>query len=279
MKRLSLLLLGLVLLAACDDTGTGATAAPSVRTLTGPTIAPSATFYPNPPTPLSFDDQDFGQNNPTAAALPAEAQLPPLAVGTAVVGSSSQHIQITAADGTLLDGDLYQSGDVRMPGVLMLAADRTAWGDFPAKVHDAGFTVLVVNIRQLAPASDFTVMLQSLSSGEADPARLAVMGADSGADAALLGCADDLLCDALVLLSPSGNDALLSAVSRFNPRALFLSASQDDAVSYDMAQRLQTAANGSAFFQPFTSAGHGTDMLVNRADLSDLIIQWLLQHV
>jgi hypothetical protein len=278
MKRLSLLLLALVLLVACDDTGGGATAV-SLRTLTGPTIAPSATFYPQPPTPLSFDDLDNGQNDPTAAALPAEAVLPPLAVGTPVLGSSEQHIQITAADGTALDGDLYQSGDVRMPGVLMLAEDRTAWGDFPKKIHDAGFTVLVVNIRRVAPASDFTVMLQSLSSGEADPARLAVIGADSGADTALLGCADDLLCDALVLLSPSGNEALLSAMSRFNPRPVFLSASEDDTLSFDMVQRLQTAATGNVFFQPFTSAGHGTDMLVSRADLSDLIIQWLLQHV
>ena len=90
-----------------------------------------------------------------------------------------------------------------MPGLLMLASDRTAWGDFPMKIHEAGYTVLAVNVRQDAPASDFTVMIQSLNTGEADPARLAVMGADTGADAALKGCAGDLLCDAVVLLSPS----------------------------------------------------------------------------
>jgi hypothetical protein len=196
-----------------------------------------------------------------------------------VLGSAQQHIQITTADGILLDGDFYHSGDTRMPGVLMLAADRTAWGDFPGKIHDAGFTVLAVNIRQDAPESDMTVMLQSLTTGEADPARLAVIGADSGADEALIGCSGELLCDALILLSPTNNQALLKAMPAFNPRPLFLAASQDDAASFGMVQSLQAGATGDVFLQPFTSAGHGTELLVNRPDLGDLIIQWLQQHV
>jgi len=270
-------LCGLLLMTACDDTGGASISA--TRTLTGPTIVPTEIFYPNPPTEVSFDEPDFGQSDPTAAALPADAALPPLAVGSSAPGSPQQHIQITAVDGTALDGDLYQSGQTRLPGLLMIAPDRTAWGDFPMKVYEAGYTVLAVNLRENAPASDFTVMLQSLNTGEADPARLAVMGADSGADTALFGCADDLLCDAVILLSPSGDESLLSAVTRFNPRPIFLSASQDDLSSYDMVQRLQTAATGAVFMQPFTDAGHGTDMLVNRPDLGDLIIQWLGQHL
>lgn len=282
MRRISgrlLCLCGLLVMAACDDAGSSSSAPTVLRTLTGPTIAPTEIFYPHPPTQVAFDQQDFGQSNPTAAALPADAALPPLAIGSSAPGSPQQHVQITAVDGTALDGDLYQSGQRRLPGLLMLAPDRAAWGDFPMKVYEAGYTVLVVNVRENAPDSDFTVMMQSLNTGEADPARLAVMGADTGADSALIGCAGDLLCDAVILLSPSGNDALLSAVTRYNPRPIFLSASQDDAASYDMVQRLQTAANGSAFFQPLTSAGHGSDMLVNRPDLGDLIIQWLGQHI
>ena len=267
----------LLLLAACDDPGASGVT-PTV-TLSGASIAPSEVFYPNAPTQAPVENDDFGQTDPTAAALPADAVLPPLAVGTSALGSAQQHIQITAADGTLLDGDFYQSGDTRMPGVLLLAADRTAWGDFPSKIHDAGFTVLTVNIRQDAPETDVTVMLQSLMTGEADPARLAVIGADTGADEALIGCSGELLCDALVMLSPTNNEALIKAMPAFNPRSLFLAASQDDTASFGMIQSLKASATGDVFLQPFTSSGHGTEMLVNRPDLGDLIIQWLQQHV
>ena len=161
----------------------------------------------------------------------------------------------------------------------MLASDRAAWGDFPAKLHAVGFTVLAVNVRSGAPLSDFTMMLQSLSSGAADPARLAVMGAGSGADMALLGCAGDLLCDVVMLLSPSDDQALLKAMVSYNPRPIFLSASQDDTLSFNTIQQLQSASTGGAFVQPFASAGHGTDLLVNRPDLGDLMMTWLQQKL
>lgn len=271
-----ILFLSVLALTACDDT-LFPTVTPE-RTLTGPTIAPTPVFLPQPPTEISFDENADGQSDPTAAALPADAALPPLAVGaTAAPGDPRQGIQITAEDGSPLSGDMYQSGAERLPGILMLSADRSGWGDFPAKLHAAGFTLLVMNQRPNAPASDFTVMLQSLNSGDADPARLAVIGADVGADAALTGCAGDLLCDALILLSPSSDDGLLREITAYNPRPIFLTASEDDAVSFGMAQRLQGASTGQVLFQPFSSAGHGSELLVNRPDLGDLMIQWLQQ--
>ena len=51
---------------------------------------------------------------------------------------------------------------------------------------------------------DFEAMIQALGQ-VGDPGHLAVIGAQSGADLALAGCAADTLCKALVLLTPTNH--------------------------------------------------------------------------
>jgi hypothetical protein len=262
-------------LAACDDVGQP-TATPLPPTFTGPTVAPSPTVNVVQMTNVPFDEVFVGQNDPTAAALPRDAALPPLGVGPA---GDAQQVAITAEDGAQLAGVLYQSGAVRLPGVLLLAESPQAWGDFPKQLHDAGFTVLVMGVRPEAALADFRVMMQSLSSGEADPARLGVVGAGVGANVALLGCSGEPLCDTAALLSPSNGTSLVNAMLAFNPRPLFLTASQDDADSFAAAKSLQSAARGEVLMQPFDTAGHGVALLINRPDLSNLIIQWLKRQL
>jgi hypothetical protein len=276
----SLFLLALLLLlAGCDD----AFAPPSPTaqaTLSGPSIEASPTLSIRQPTVIPYDELYSGSNDPTAAALPPDSALPPLAVGSPAPVGTGQTIQVTGMDGALLPGVLYQNREgLRLPGVLLLAPRYTDWGDFPEKLHLSGYTVLAMSMREEGALLDFTVMIQALSTGEADPASLAVIGAGAGADIALLGCAGELLCDTVVLLSPSGNPALLEAMNQYNPRPLLVSASQNDLASFTMAQQLETAATGEVLLQPFGSAGNGTQMLVNRPDLGDLLIQWLEQMI
>lgn len=281
MRRHFLLLTAVVLLAACDAQSTP-TPTPS-RLILGPTIAPSPTFFPRQPTFVPFDEYLAGQNDPTAAALPAGGALPPLAVDRTLQSDGTpepgrQSIQITAMDGAQIPGDFYVTPGQRQPGVLLLAPDRAAWGDFPARLNAAGFTVLSMTLRE-GGLLDFTVMLQALNSGDADPANLAVIGAGAGADVALLGCAGDLLCDTALLLSPTGDPALVNAMAAYNPRPILLAASQEDATAYAAIQAIQRAATGTVQFQPFTNAGSGLAMLVSRPDLGDLIIAWLRQEI
>ncbi len=278
--RLAPLLIAL-LLAACDSLLPPSPTPTVGRVISGVTIEPSATFFPRQPTYVPFDEYLAGQNDPTAAALPAGGALPPLVVGSTLqtegTPAPSKHtIQITAMDGAQLPGDFYVTPGERLPGVLLLAPDRTAWGDFPAALNAAGFAVLSMDLREGA-LLDFTVMLQALNSGDADPANLAVIGANAGADVALLGCAGDMLCDAAVLLSPSGDPALVNAMPAYNPRPILLAASEDDAAAFAAITAIQTAASGSVQFQPFTNAGSGAVMLVNRPDFADLLIAWLRQ--
>lgn len=275
-----LLLIALFLLAACDP----ALSPPTPTTsLSGPTLEASPTFVPRQPTDIPFDipyDGYYeGSNDPTAAALAPGDVLPPLNVGTPNPRDGGQTVVITAQDGTQLAGVIYQSLDgVRLPGALLLSPRFTDWGTFPQKLFNAGFTVLAMDLREEG-ILDFEVMLRALSSGEADPASLAVIGAGAGADIALLGCAGEMLCDTTILLSPSNNPSLIDALNAFTPRPIMLTASEDDPDSFGSIQKLQAAVRGEVLFQPFNSAGHGAQMLFNRPDLGDLIIEWLERQI
>ncbi|MCA0457616.1 MAG: hypothetical protein LCI00_26860 [Chloroflexi bacterium] len=264
--------------AACDTILPPPTLTPTIE-ISGPTIEASATLDLRQPTNVSFDAV-VETSNPTVAALAPDSVVPPVVVGTPPANSLGAPVIVTAQDGTLLNGTFYQQADgIRRPGVLMIGPDINAWGDLPVRIFNANFTVLVMPLRQENAQADFTVMLQALTSGDADPARLAVIGAAEGADATLIGCSSDQLCDTAILLSPSTNPIIEQAMGAFSPRPILLVASQDDAVSSPAVQVLQGLNRGEVLVQPFASAGRGTEILANRPDLIDLMVAWLQRQI
>jgi hypothetical protein len=273
-----------LILAGCEFGFTLLPTPTATHQATGPTVAPSPTlFIPTPGIDSPNTIGDIGQNDLTAASLPSRSGLPPLAVGTESP-SNVQPVQITADDGALLQGDLYQDPTraVRLPGILMLGPNRTGWGDFPARLRDGGFTVLVMEMRDpsIINQQDFAAMMQALSeTGTVNPGVIGVIGAGVGADAALLGCSADALCDTAVLLSPTNGDLLQNAMLTYNPRPLMLTASRDDTGSFDVITALGNAATGEVLTQPFDSAGRGADILRNRADFGDLVVAWFSRHL
>ena len=52
-------------------------------------------------------------------------------------------MHIILEDGIQLNGDLYQRGISRVPGILMIAPDKDSWGFLPVRLYTAGMTVLV----------------------------------------------------------------------------------------------------------------------------------------
>ncbi len=258
-------------------TGEANTPTPT-RNFSAPTMEPSPNpFAMGPPTEAPPDSSNgIGQNDPTAAALPNRdgGALPPLPVGT--MTGPRQTVRLTAEDGTLLSGMLYQQEAERQPGVLLLASDANSWSGFPQQLHEAGFTVLVMPLRTGGELDDFHVMLDSLTSGIADPSRIIVVGAAQGADVALAGCAEMAVCLGAALLSPLDAVALPGIMASFNPRPLFVTASQQDAESYAVAEALDAAATSTGkLLQPLENAGRGTAILLNRPDVGDLLIEWL----
>ncbi len=262
-----LLLLSLFVLAACDSPLPMPT---PTRALSAPTLAPSPEVLPILP---AFDPAQrggLGQSDPTAAALPAGAELPPLPVGTRALGAAFQAVQVTIASG-ILEGDLYTpSSDLRVPGVLLLAADRAAWLDFPLRLRDAGFTVLSIAYNTDDPSAFASLIQTLIRVGTVDPTRIAVAAADSAAALALNGCGADALCDAAALLHPQG--VTPDAVLRFNPRPLLIAAPAGDSAA---AEALRPAVAGDAFFLYVPGSFAGGQALALGAPGAQMI-EWLL---
>ncbi|MDX1995358.1 MAG: hypothetical protein SF029_23440 [bacterium] len=262
------------------------------RALSGPTLEPSPTTDVRPPTAVLAEDQILGgpgQNIPEAAALAPDSALPPVPMGTPGATAGSQRIQLVMADGAMLSGDLYQNISTqietttpqplpRYSGVLLLGVSLAEWGDFPARLRDAGYTVLAMEIRSGGGTADFSVMLRALSeTATVNPALLAVIGAGEGANLALQGCAVDLLCDTAILLTPTQRDVLSSAMSGYNPRSLLIAFSAQDTAAVDTARALQLVGTGDVRLEPSSAAGSGAALLFAAPDLTGTIGLWLAE--
>ncbi|MDX2161861.1 MAG: hypothetical protein SF162_11095 [bacterium] len=260
------LVCALVALAACD--GEVPTPIPT-RTLSGPTLGATEIFRPDFPTPEPFNP---GMSSATAMGLPRDSELPPLVLES---GSSVQTIQLTAGDGTLLNGDLYiNPGGERVPGVLLIAPSRAAWGDLPLRLTGRGYTVLSMDLRPGAPLGDAITMLAAMANTPGvDPARIGVVGAEVGADLALVACAGDPLCDGLALITPT--DALgVNFMSAFLPRPLWIAAAESDA-GYAVAVTLEGAAPNQ--IDLFTAPGdqRGAALAAAEPAAADALIAFL----
>lgn len=275
-------------LAACSTLNPTPVTPTATRALSGPTLEASPTTDVRPLQVTMAEDDiigGVGQNIPEAAALVPDSALPPVPEGTPGLIAGSQRVALVMPDGVQLSGDLYEAvvpSGGRAPGVLLIGETIAAWGDFPARLRDAGYTVLVIEGRESAgvSVSDFTVMLRALSEARTvNPGLMAVIGAQAGADAALIGCAVDLLCDTAILISPTARDALLNVMANYNPRPLFVSFSAGDLVAGEIARLLETAATGAFQIAPVSAAGAGAPLLFGAPALTGEIGEWLAAHL
>lgn len=247
----------------------------ATRNFSAPTLAPSPTVQIQNSDDIYGDTIVDGQSNPTAAALPVDAALPPRQSG--ILGESgAQTIEIVLQNGTIVTGDLYETiADNRVAGILIVGQATETWGSLPSSLAQAGYTVLVIDLPDNPQAEIMNVLLNSLSeNGTVDPARIAAIGAEDSADMALFGCTIYEICDAVVMLSPQSRSAILNVLPNFNPRPLFIAASLNDAESYATAASVATSfADGSQFVEQ--STGSGTGLLTLNSELGNVIINWL----
>lgn len=279
--RAKIILFALVGLAitACEVTNPMTETPTATRALSGATLAPSPTIIFQPVDQLD-SETTLGQNDLTAASVPSGGALPPVSVGTPPANGGPQSVQIVMDDGVTVIGTLYEAGADRVPGILMIGAPPANWDDFPIRLQAAGFTVLVIQMREPANTDDFSALLLALSEvGTVNPGSMGVIGAETGADMALIGCAVDLLCDTAALLSPLAGDTLLNIIAAYNPRPLLLVADQQDADVFRTVQGLEQLATGEVLSQPLNNSGRGTAMLQARRDVGELIIQWMQRQL
>lgn len=294
MKVAPIILLALVVMVGCR-TGADKTAGSGENEPLALSVAEAVTRADDPqisrveiePTP---PDQ-AGSNVDQAAAAPADV----------TDGVSLEDVVIAGEDGLPISGTFYTNGardtasaEAPQPGVILLhmnGRQRGDWDSFGRQLAQHGYAALAVDMRGHGETGgqrdwdkttgDLIQVKQYLASrAGVDPSRLAIVGASIGANMALV--AGDSMDDVtgVALLSPGRNYMGVTTEDRiehYGQRPLFISASEEDSESAITAQSLNELAQGEVQLQLYSGAGHGTDMLVNRPDLGQLIIDWLDQ--
>ena len=300
--RYGVVLLGAALILAL--TGCTDAATPPTATYDWPTALPPLAVSPtvNPLAPIEEGPNirdpapgAVGASNPTQAGLAAEGQpdqdLPTITPQPTV---AQLPIFISATDGLVLNGTLYGSFVRPAPGVLILARDRTAWGELVLRLQARGYAVLLVNLRGYGAtggtvdwtlAQDDTraalsqfVQLPGIAAGH-----MTVIGAGIGANLALGACADDVACGGAILLSP-GLDYLsittADAIARLGQRPVLIITSENDDNNPADSLTLDSMARGDHQLIIYPAqqdgAGHGAALLTAQPGLPDTLVNWLL---
>ncbi len=250
-----------------------------------PTAPPTASPFPSPlPQPTveiltsaelyARETRHIGETSPSYASFPVGAALPPLRAGDSPYG-----VSVPLAAETVLSGELFQLSPTLQPALLLLGADRAAFGALPARLAEAGFVVLLLETDARVEASQVEIMLQSLIAlPGVDASRIGILGAAPAADIAAIGCAVNSLCDALALLSPRARATLLNMLPSLGPRPLWLAASQADSEAFNTASALAAAARGEThFFQ--VAAGQGAGLLSAQPELANQLTDWFIRQL
>lgn len=174
------------------------------------------------------------------------------------------------------------------PAVLllpMLGRGKEDWAPLATRLRQEGYAVLALELREQG-RSNREHLLEDVRAGfeflreqkKVDAARIGLVGADIGANAALCFAATEPLVRLVVLVSPGLNYRGLAtepALRDYGVRPLYLLAAEDDVSSATAVRRLAEAAPGHNLVGFYPGAAHGTDLLDEKRPLAEEIVVFL----
>jgi pimeloyl-ACP methyl ester carboxylesterase len=225
----------------------------------------------------------------TALAFPAAAQGAP----------EPQRVEVAASDGLTLVGNFLPApedaaGDTGAPTVLLLhqfGASKASWGSLIPALHDAGYTILAVDLRGHGETGgsldwpqaerDTQTWLDWLrQQSGVDEERLSIIGSSIGSNLALRGMANDERVVTAVAISP-GLDyfgvTTQDAVEIIGQRPVLLITAQRDTQSSAGVKTLAAVVQGDALIRIYRGGAHGVS-LFSQADCIPMIVLWLDAH-
>lgn len=256
---------------------------PPTRAFTAPTLPPTVAFSPFLATELPSGYQDgIGSNDPTVAALPNNLAIPPLVLASQ---DGYQVVQLTLSNGTTVQGLLITPSVGRVAGLVVFTAltdENTAsqWAHW----RDQGVVVLVVNAVTFDVVT-FTDVMDSFSdlalgdTAQLDPSRLGVLADANSAESALVGCAQDLRCDALVVFQPNPTATALASLVGLRGRSLLLVVDQTQPTLVTTANGILASVGDNASVQWVEGNLSTADQLHSNPQLVQVIVQWLQEHI
>jgi dienelactone hydrolase len=183
------------------------------------------------------------------------------------------------------------------PGIILvhaLSRTREDWSAVAARLADAGFVALAIDLRghgasgplpEGTDLADLTKMMADVraaraflaSRREAVPGRVGIAGASIGANLAVLLAAGDPTVRSLALLSPGIDYRGLrpeAAMKKYGERPALLVASQEDNYAANSARKLAISGAGIRDLRILNGAGHGTTMMARQPDLAVSLVDW-----
>ncbi len=225
------------------------------------------------------------------------ATLLVLAAGQ-VLAASTQEVLFHTDDGVAMAGSLYLPGRPG-PGIVLvhaLSRTREDWGAVAARLADAGFVVLAIDLRGHGASGplpdgtsleDLTKMMADVKAAraflasrrEAVPGRVGFAGASIGANLAILMGGIDPTVRSLALLSPGIDYRGLrpeAAMKKYGERPALIVASQEDNYATNSARQLAVTGPGTGIrdLRILSAAGHGTAMLAKQPELAASLVDW-----
>lgn len=218
-------------------------------------IAQAATPYPTPVTLTAAD----GTAIHAIAGVPAKADKGVVFVHTA--GRAKEDWQLVA-DKAFRQGLMVAVPDLRGHGSNVSGTPPTLTPqDYASMVGDV--RAAVAHLRAQGAK------------------KIAIVGAELGANLALNAAADEADVVSLVLLSP-GLDykgvITPDAIRRYGARPVLLVASKDDAYGARSAQALDAQAKGEHRLEVYEAAGKGTKMLNREPGLEGMVLGFVQSH-
>ncbi|MCH6553869.1 MAG: alpha/beta fold hydrolase [Acidobacteria bacterium] len=173
--------------------------------------------------------------------------------------------------------------------VHMLGHSKEDWIPLATRLRQAGYGVLAIDLREQG-RTGAPQLLADLRAGfdflraekKVDAARIGIVGASIGANAALNLAAQEPLVRLTALLSPGLNYRGVTtepALRDYGARPLFLAAAEEDLASAQAVRRLAQVAQGTSVTKLYPGRAHGTDLLTVVPGLEQELLAFLQAHL
>ena len=184
-----------------------------------------------------------------------------------------------------------RTGLEKVPGVVllhMLGRAKEDWRVFGDLLKSSGYAAIALDLRGGGNVGKAKLIGDARAGyaflarqQEVDAARLGVIGASIGANAALLFAVEEPRVKCAALLSPGLNYRGVAtdwAITQMK-RPLLLVASDDDDYSAQSVRRLEQLATGLKTVKIYSRAGHGTEIFAANAGLDQELLAFLKAHL
>lgn len=208
---------------------------------------------------------------------------------------------LTTADGVVLQASYGQPAKPSTNGVVfvhMNGRSKEDWAGVAEACWNAGSWVVTVDLRGMGanvPAGttppaltpdDYQKMTQDVNAAVAylrgkGVTKVALVGAELGANLAINVAAEDPAVADVVLLSPGmvyQGVIATDAVKRYGARPLLMVASTEDAYAAQSVARFEQLASGDKHVEMYENAGKGTRMLNRAPELEGYLVGWIGTH-